>query len=406
MDNPLTVRGTSLRGRGSECGLLDELLAAVRQGESRSLVLRGEPGIGKTALLEYLVETASDLTVVRGRGCGIRDGAGLRRAAPAVRAAARPARARCRRRNARRCEIVFGVSAGAPPDRFLVGLAVLSLLVGGRPRSGRCCASWTTRSGWTSASAQTLAFVARRLLAEPVGLVFAAREPGEELSGPARARGARAARRRRAGAAGLGGRGARSTSGCATGSSPRRAAIRWRCSSCPAGCRDPAGRGVRAARAPSRCRAGSRRATCAGSSALPDADAGVLLLVAAAEPIGDPLLLQRAAERLGLDPSPRPHRRRTACSTLGERVTFRHPLVRSAVYRSATRARAPGGAPGAGRGDRPRTSTRTAGRGTSPRRRVGSGRGRSRWSWSVRPAGRRRAAASPQRRRSCSGRSR
>jgi len=59
---------TGLRGRGSECALLDDLAAAVRRGESRSLVVRGEAGIGKTALLEYLVESASDLTVVRAVG--------------------------------------------------------------------------------------------------------------------------------------------------------------------------------------------------------------------------------------------------------------------------------------------------------------------------------------------------
>jgi ATP-dependent Clp protease ATP-binding subunit ClpA len=56
---------TSLLGRSSECALLDELVSTVRRGESRSLVLRGEPGIGKTALLEYLIAAASDLTVVQ-----------------------------------------------------------------------------------------------------------------------------------------------------------------------------------------------------------------------------------------------------------------------------------------------------------------------------------------------------
>src|SRR5918997_6551165 len=61
-------RGTGPRGRGSECALLDELVGAVRRGESRSLVLRGEAGIGKTALLEYLIESAPDLTVVRAVG--------------------------------------------------------------------------------------------------------------------------------------------------------------------------------------------------------------------------------------------------------------------------------------------------------------------------------------------------
>src|SRR5262245_13305720 len=58
----------TLRGRDRECRLLDGLLAAVRGGESRSLVLRGEAGIGKTALLEYLLDSAADLNVVRATG--------------------------------------------------------------------------------------------------------------------------------------------------------------------------------------------------------------------------------------------------------------------------------------------------------------------------------------------------
>src|SRR5512133_3155872 len=61
-------QGTPLRGRASECARLDGLIEDIRRGESRSLVLRGEAGIGKTALLEYLVESASDLTVVRAVG--------------------------------------------------------------------------------------------------------------------------------------------------------------------------------------------------------------------------------------------------------------------------------------------------------------------------------------------------
>src|SRR3954465_3512196 len=92
--------GGRLRGRASECALLDDLVAAIRRGESRSLVLRGEAGIGKTALLEYLVAAAPDATVVRAGGCrrgrgggGPRgNGAGLPQPASAVRAAARAAR--------------------------------------------------------------------------------------------------------------------------------------------------------------------------------------------------------------------------------------------------------------------------------------------------------------------------
>ena len=75
----------TLLGRSSECALLDDLLSAIRRGESRSLVLRGEAGIGKTALLDYLVESASDVSVAAGGGGGVGDGAGLRQPASAVR---------------------------------------------------------------------------------------------------------------------------------------------------------------------------------------------------------------------------------------------------------------------------------------------------------------------------------
>ena len=98
---------TTLLGRGNECALLDALISAIQRGESRSLVLRGEAGIGKTALLDYLVESASELTVVRAAGRGVRDGAGLREPASAVRPDARsPGAASGPQRQA--LEIVFG----------------------------------------------------------------------------------------------------------------------------------------------------------------------------------------------------------------------------------------------------------------------------------------------------------
>jgi hypothetical protein len=172
-------RGTSLRGRDRECALLDGLVADVRGGESRSLVLRGEPGIGKTALLEYLIASASELTVVR--AVGVESEMELVYAslhqlcAPLIdhlRALPAPQRDAL--------GIVFGLSAGRAPDRFLVGLAVLSLLSEVAEERPLLCvvddAQWLDQ-----ASALTLAFVARRLLAEPVGIVFAAREPGQEL---------------------------------------------------------------------------------------------------------------------------------------------------------------------------------------------------------------------------------
>ena len=171
--------GGRLRGRASECALLDDLVSAIRRGESRSLVLRGEAGIGKTALLEYLIASAPDATVVR--AVGVQSDMELPFASlhqlcgPLLdRLETLPAPQR------QAMEIVFGLTAGDAPDRFLVGLAVLSLFSEVAEQRPLLCvvddAQWLDQ-----ASALTLAFVARRLLAEPVAIVFAAREPGEEL---------------------------------------------------------------------------------------------------------------------------------------------------------------------------------------------------------------------------------
>jgi hypothetical protein len=168
----------SLLGRTEERALLDDLINDVRGGESRSLVLRGEAGIGKTALLKYMAESVSDLTVVR--AAGVESDmelpfAGLHQlCAPLLdRLETLPAP----QRDALR--VVFGLTAGPPPNRFLVGLGVLSLLSEVAEERPLLCvvddAQWLDR-----ASALTLAFVTRRLLAEPVGIVFAARQAGEE----------------------------------------------------------------------------------------------------------------------------------------------------------------------------------------------------------------------------------
>src|ERR671916_2529846 len=124
---PGAGRKPSLRGRASECTLLGGLVSAIRQGDSRSLVLRGEPGVGKTALLEYLVESGSDLTVVEAAGVEWERElafAGLHQLCGPMldRLETLPAPQRDALRTA------FGLSAGTAPDRFLVGLAVLALL--------------------------------------------------------------------------------------------------------------------------------------------------------------------------------------------------------------------------------------------------------------------------------------
>jgi predicted ATPase len=168
-----------LRGRTRECALLDDLVAAIRHSESRSLLLRGEAGVGKTALLEHLVASASDLTVVRAGAVELEmemDYAGLQQLCGPL--LARLEMIPAPQRQA--IEVVFGFSAGEPPDRFLLGLAVLSLFAAAAEQRPLLCvvddAQWLDET-----SALTLAFVARRLLAEPVGIVFAAREPGVAL---------------------------------------------------------------------------------------------------------------------------------------------------------------------------------------------------------------------------------
>ena len=177
------VRGglTGLRGRRAECDLLDGVVAAVRGGESRTLVVRGEAGVGKSALLEYAVEAASDLRVVRAVGVESE----MEFAFAALHQLCAPmldhlGRLPAPQRGA--LGIVFGLSAGPAPDRFLVGLAVLSLLSEAAEERPLVCvvddAQWLDQ-----ASALTLGFVARRLWAESVAIVYAAREPSEELRG-------------------------------------------------------------------------------------------------------------------------------------------------------------------------------------------------------------------------------
>jgi len=174
-----TYLGGRLRGRARECALLDDLVSAIRHGHSRSLVLRGEAGIGKTALLDYLIASAPDLTVVRAAGVE----SDIEMAYASLHQLCGPLLDRLEslpgpQRQA--IEVVFGLSTDGAPDAFLVGVAALGLISQAAEHRPLLCvvddAQWLDH-----ASALTLAFVARRLLAEPVGLVFAAREPGEEL---------------------------------------------------------------------------------------------------------------------------------------------------------------------------------------------------------------------------------
>jgi DNA-binding CsgD family transcriptional regulator len=324
--------GGRLRGRASECALLDDLVSAIRGGESRSLVLRGEAGIGKTALLEYLIASAPDATVVR--AVGVQSDVELAFASlhqlcgPLLdRLEGLPAPQR------HAMEIVFGLTAGEAPDRFLVGLAVLSLFAEVAEQRPLLCvvddAQWLDQ-----ASALTLAFVARRLLAEPVAIVFAARVPGEALlhvselqvvgvrNGDARALLSSAVRLK------LDDR-VRDRIIAETRGNPLALL------ELPRGltARQLAGGFglVEAQGLTGRIEESFVRRV----ETLSD-DARRLLLVAAAEPVGDPLLLLAASKRLGIALSA-VDTETDGLLALGERVTFRHPLVRSAVYRTATR---------------------------------------------------------------------
>src|SRR3984957_12952837 len=173
--------GPGLPGRGGECDLLDRLIEAVRGGASRTLIVRGEPGVGKTALLDYMAGRASACRVVRAVGVQSE----MELAFAALHQLCAPMLDRLERlpvpqRDALRT--AFGLRLGSAPDRFFVALAVLSLLSEVAEERPLVCvvddAQWLDQG-----SAQVLAFAARRLLAEPVGLIFAAREPGEQFRG-------------------------------------------------------------------------------------------------------------------------------------------------------------------------------------------------------------------------------
>src|SRR5437660_1322208 len=172
-----------LRGRRSEREVLDRRLQRVRIGESAVLVVRGEAGVGKTALLEYVAEQASECRIIRIAGVESEMElafAGLHQlCAPmldGLDGLSGPQRDALR--------VAFGLHGGDTPDRFLVALAALSLLANAAEHEPLVClvddAQWLDR-----ASAQAMAFTARRLLAEPIAIVFAVREPndGNELTG-------------------------------------------------------------------------------------------------------------------------------------------------------------------------------------------------------------------------------
>ena len=321
-----------LLGRRAERDVLDRLLRAVRAGESRALVVRGEPGVGKTALLDYLAGRASDCRVATAAGIQSE----MELAFAALHQLLAPMLDRLERlpgpqRVALRT--AFGMSAGRTPDRFLVGLAVLGLL--SETAAARPLVCLVDDEQWLDhASAQILAFVARRLGAEAVGLVFGARVPSGDLSGLPELV-----------VEGLRGDDARALlSSVLTGPLDER--VRDQIVAETRG--NPLAllelpRGLTAAELaggfglpgalplPGRIEESFRRRV----EALP-AQTRRLLLLAAAEPAGDPVLVWRAAGWLGIGADAAGPAAEAGLVEFGGRVLFRHPLVRSAAYRSAS----------------------------------------------------------------------
>src|SRR3984957_8087526 len=180
-DPGLRGRASGLTDRRAECGVLDRLINAVRAGGSRVLVVRGEPGVGKSALLDYLAGRAAGCRVVRAAGGESEMElafAGLHQLLAAVlgRVEGLPGPQQEALRTA------FGLSSGPAPDRFLVGLAVLGVVSEAAAERPLVCV--VDDQQWLDqASAQALGFAARRLAADPVGLVFAARVPSKDVAG-------------------------------------------------------------------------------------------------------------------------------------------------------------------------------------------------------------------------------
>jgi len=327
---------TGLTDRRAECAALERLMEAVRGGDGRALVVRGDPGVGKTVLLEHLAGRAWGAGCRVARAVGVQSEmelgfAGLHQlCAPML---DHVGRIPVPQRDA--LQTAFGVAAGPRPDRFFVGLAALSLLsevAGERPLI--CLIDdlqWLDRE-----SAQTLGFVARRLGADPVGLVFAAREPDAELAGLPELE-----------VTGLDDSDARALLDSAL-AGPLDARVRDLIVA------ETRGNPLALLELPR----GLTPAELAGGFGLPGAvpltgriqdsfarqlaglpeQARRLLQLASADPFGDRVLVWRAAARLGIPFQAAAPTVVAGLAEFGDRVRFRHPLVRSAAYLSASLA--------------------------------------------------------------------
>jgi DNA-binding CsgD family transcriptional regulator len=324
---------SGLRGRRRECEQLDRVLADLRSGHSQVLVLSGEAGVGKTALLGYLADGASGCRVARAAGVESEMElafAGLHQlCAPLL---DRLDRLPDPQRSA--LATAFGLQSGDAPERFLVGLAVLSLLSEAAEDQPLVCviddAQWLDR-----ASTHALAFVGRRLQAESVALVIAERDPGLEDW----------ERLPRLSVQGLAASDSRALlDSVVNGPLDRR--VRERIIA------ETRGNPLALLELPR----GQTPDELAGGFGVPESTplAGrieesfrrrleplppstrLLLLIAAADPVGDPVLVWRAADELGIDLDAATAATAAGLWDMGAQVRFRHPLVRSAVYRDAS----------------------------------------------------------------------
>ena len=322
-----------LLGRRGECEALDQLLARLRTGRSPVLVLRGEAGVGKSSLLEYLVDEASGCRIVRAAGAE----AEMELAYAGLQQLCAPLLDHLDALPAPQHEALstaFGLSAGDPPDRFFVGLAVLSLCAEAARDTPLLCvvddAQWLDR-----ASAQALAFVARRLDAESVAFVFAIREVGDESELPGlpdlTVRGLTDADARALLESAIHvqlDERVRSRIVAETRGNPL-ALLELPRAMTPAEL--AGGYGVpEPMPMASRIEQGFRRRL----ESLPP-ETRRLLLTAAAEPVGDATLVWRAAEQLGIGAEAAAAASAAGLLEIDGRVRFRHPLVRSAAYRAS-----------------------------------------------------------------------
>jgi DNA-binding CsgD family transcriptional regulator len=328
--------GSVLLGRAEECATVDGVLGQARAGASGVLLVAGEPGVGKSALLEYAAESASasGFQVVSASGAESEMElafAGLQQlCAPLLDGLAQlpgPQRSAI--------ETAFGVSAGVPPDPFFVGLGVLGLLAAAASARPLLCVvddvQWLDQ-----ASARALGVAARRLQADAVAVLLAGRELGELVggAGPAQVR-----------LAGLADADARALLASAlpawvdqkvidrivaeTAGNPL-ALLELPRGMTPAELAGGPGFGGTAG-LPGRIEESFRRRL----ELLPEPTRRLVLL-AAADPAGDAALLWRACALAGIDPAAAGPAQDAGLVQVGTRVRFFHPLVRSAVFGAAS----------------------------------------------------------------------